>query len=511
LSPKHTRLVLRAAVVAVLIAVLTHTRADPDLFGHVRFGRDIVSAASVRLVDPYSFASDRPWINHEWLAETIMYAAYAAAGSYGLVGLKLLLMIALLAPAVRALRRSALSDAAHDALLALLVVGTFPQANHVRPQLFSLVLFAWMLDILRRSDRQRTAALWCVPLFALWVNLHGGWIAGGAVLAAWTAAACAAAPRDAMRRRAIGIGAASLAATLCNPYGWKMWAFLYDTVGFGRADIIDWQPIFTAGLAYGLLWMLTALAAAAGLWHTFANRPTDETTHERDDVDLRAAVVVLLLGFASLRVGRILAFFTIAVVSLLGPSIAAFVQSLSSTRTRPERPVRRLAAGAVFAAALAVTLGAVSVSARNLSCIRMEPDLFPEAGVTAVVAQQRIQGRMLTWFDWGEYAIWYFAPSISVSMDGRRETVYSDQAIQRQLQFYAAPDERQRILAALQPAYIWMPSRLAVTARLIGDGWRPLFVGPQSTLLEKPELQRAAPAAPAAGSRVSAARCFPGP
>jgi hypothetical protein len=37
LKPYHVRVFLRVACAAVLVAVLTQTRADPDLFGHVRF------------------------------------------------------------------------------------------------------------------------------------------------------------------------------------------------------------------------------------------------------------------------------------------------------------------------------------------------------------------------------------------------------------------------------------------------------------------------------------------
>jgi len=34
-------------------------------------------------------------------------------------------------------------------------------------------------------------------------------------------------------------------------------------------------------------------------------------------------------------------------------------------------------------------------------------------------------GRMATWFDWGEYAIWHFGPAVKVSVDGRTSKVIS--------------------------------------------------------------------------------------
>jgi hypothetical protein len=87
---RHIRsasVLLRIALLAVLFAWLSHTRTDPDLWGHVRFGHDIVSTRSLPAADSYSFLADRPWINHEWLAESVMYVAYAAGGPPGLVAL----------------------------------------------------------------------------------------------------------------------------------------------------------------------------------------------------------------------------------------------------------------------------------------------------------------------------------------------------------------------------------------------------------------------------------------
>ena len=49
--------------------------------------------STVYVPEHYSFASDRSWFNHEWLAEIVMYGSYAAAGGFGLIVLKLLLLL----------------------------------------------------------------------------------------------------------------------------------------------------------------------------------------------------------------------------------------------------------------------------------------------------------------------------------------------------------------------------------------------------------------------------------
>ena len=106
-----------------------------------------------RRPDPYSFTSDRMRINHEWLAECVMYLAFAIGGGTGLVVLKMLVVLATVGLVWSELRRQQVDSATRDLLIALTVVGTFPQANHVRPQIFSIVAFAILLGSSSRVGR----------------------------------------------------------------------------------------------------------------------------------------------------------------------------------------------------------------------------------------------------------------------------------------------------------------------------------------------------------------------
>jgi len=157
--------------------------------------------------------------------------------------------------------------------------------------------------------------------------------------------------------------------------------------------------------------------------------------------------------------------------------------------------------------ALMLLAGSITTFARNATCVRMDLPFFPDERVAAAVNSLALRGRMLVWFDWGEYAIWHLAPQVSVSIDGRRETVYSDDVIRRHLRFYYVPDERRAVLDALRPDYIWLPSELPVTPKLVADGWMPLASGDRSMLLARGDAKVGmesfgVPPPP---------RCFPGP
>jgi hypothetical protein len=57
-------------------------------------------------------------------------------------------------------------------------------------------------------------------------------------------------------------------------------------------------------------------------------------------------------------------------------------------------------------------------------CVPIQ-DAMPIAAVTRI-KEAGVAGKMVVHFDWGEYCLWHLGPAVQVSMDGRRETVYSD-------------------------------------------------------------------------------------
>ena len=256
----------RLVIWAVLLGVLSYTVADPDLWGHVRFGVDILRQQGLPAVDPYSFTSHRPWINHEWLAEVGMAAAYLAAGPVGLSILKLLLLLTTFGLVWRELASRGVPPIAQDVLLAVCIIGCLTLTRTVRPQTFSLAIFAGLLVGLRRIEDGRGGPhWWLLPVaMAIWANLHGGWLVGAGVLGLWTAIRSVA-PRGLSRRAWATAGLAALVGTLATPQGLSMWRFLNDTVGLGRADISEWQPLTGLPSGDALPWALTTMVALVGL------------------------------------------------------------------------------------------------------------------------------------------------------------------------------------------------------------------------------------------------------
>jgi hypothetical protein len=169
------------ASLSLLIAGASITKADPDLWGHVRFGLDTLHSHRLAVIDPYSFTQDRPWLNHEWLSEMQMGVAYRLGGPLGLSLLKGLLVFGALAILWTALRKVMFETVL--VIIAVVAIGTVGVTYTLRPQLWSLLALSFVCLVL--AEHRARARRWLPVLFVFWANVHGGWIVGLGVLAMW--------------------------------------------------------------------------------------------------------------------------------------------------------------------------------------------------------------------------------------------------------------------------------------------------------------------------------------
>src|SRR6185295_4925876 len=118
-------------------------------------------------------------------------------------------------------------------------------------------------------------------------------------------------------------------------------------------------------------------------------------------------------------------------------------------------------------------------------------------------------GRILTWFGWGEYAIWHLSPAMRISMDGRRETVYSPAMQARHLTFYFDGPHGASLPDEIAADYIWIPRTIPAANRLASAGrWKVLFEGEQSVIFARNANAHPETAAPLTATTD---RMFPGP
>jgi hypothetical protein len=426
------------ALVAVLIAVVDSSRyADPDLWGHIKFGQAVLAQHRLILHDPYSYsAPGHLWLNHEWLAEVILAAVYNV---FGIVGLKLMKLGCSAATIVLLAIGTAETGAPAWLQFAAPMAAAVPITPQIefRPQAFTFALLSALFALLARDNYRRDARLWlAIPLLALWANLHGGFIMGLATLGVYSAAVIAQdlAQGNGTRRgvRLLTIAAAATLATLATPYGVGTWQAVLHALGnpYTRIYIHDWRSLATTfAIIWNTDWLdiyfivipLVMFATLALAWIA---------TPRGGDFPL-AFVAAVMIGAAFVAVRNL----TIALIATTIPLARHLALAIDARRARRGLlPMRTQVAMRSSNQVIVAAAGIVLLLYSGLFSPKLPGGAiaYPR-GAVEMMKQRGLSGNILTDFGWGEYVIWHLCPPSKVFIDGRYDTVYPMQVIEDNL------------------------------------------------------------------------------
>jgi len=454
----------RAGLVALLCALAALAALQPvrsaDFWHHLKAGEYAAQHGPAR-TEPFAHtARGREWIQFEWLAQLMLYLGYRHAGPTPLILVKAALAALAFGLLLRAcvLRARSMAPAA---IAAMAAVCALAPRSFVRPEMFSLPLLGVCLLLLEAAGRGRRRALWwLVPVFALWPNLHGlyagalalvGVAAVGDAIAVflrrWTwgwndtagqdrpchpseksdaSGSCgasgvagpvlpgpvlqpgAAVPQGTgpvLRRRFLwrwAVLPACLAATLCNPYGWRVWAIPFRLIGspiFKRV-IGEWQRSEWSMLAEPCYWpvlLLTLLALR------YARR-----LHPADILRL------LVFGFLAVVGKRHLSLYAFVCAPVfaaaLEPALGGVAKKVVSVKLR-----------AIGAAALLLLMawGALGWPAFSHLGLGIRREVYP-VKAAAFLRREAIPGRLFNTYRLGNYFLWRLDQEMNpVFIDGR--------------------------------------------------------------------------------------------
>jgi hypothetical protein len=182
------------AFVCLLVAIFAvglRPNTDPDLWWHLATGRYMAAHHLIPHHDVFSLtARSHRWITHEWVSELLFYGLWRLGGM-PLLSLFTACIITctfgLVCVTARLRGAPALLAAAVTLLATLVAAHTW--GTGTRPQMFSLLLSAiYALALARMVVRREPAPpIWIPLLMVVWVNLHGGFIFGLALLGLATA------------------------------------------------------------------------------------------------------------------------------------------------------------------------------------------------------------------------------------------------------------------------------------------------------------------------------------
>ena len=424
----------RSVVILIFAAVLfpvSYTVADPDIWGHVRFGQDILALGRIPTTDSYSYTSGaRPWINHELLAEIAFGWIFNQFGAVGLIVLKTLIVMLTLILVFWYACRKGLEALPAGILMVMTATLVLPDAIMVRPHIFTYLFYAVTMVVVNEADAGRLRLLWVLPfLFALWINTHGGVLAGVAMLIVWSGVRVLL-PAVVQRRAALlktraavtiyTVLGASLVALLINPYGHQLVWFLVRTGTVPRPEITEWNAVRLLsfeGAGYAAFLVAMTVAIITG----------------RHQLSMPIVALFVVTGALPLLAQRHLPLFGLTFALLGAESVAAAwrrwtrIHGANATAIVSPWPTRIVGlSGAILLLCCVPHFRGILVDTKRFPMPVRAVEMIQRSGVG---------GNLAVLFDWGEYVIWHVGPRVQVSVDGRRETVYDATSYRRNLDF----------------------------------------------------------------------------
>ena len=484
ISLLDTRRVFVFILALGIFAMAARNVTDPDVWWHLRTGELIVHNHAVFHADPYSFTKfGRPWVNHEWLSDILIFTIYRTMGWPGLIAI-----FAAITSATFMLVFLVCADGPYwaAAFTVWAAIASAP-AWGVRPQAISLLLASLFLVLLERSYLRPKILWWTVPLMLIWVNLHGGYALGIALVALFLAGDLLDItfgfekwPQLRNRIRNLGFAiAACVAVVPVNPYGARIYWYPLQTIHSRAMEsyISEWlSPNFHQAMYAPLLLLILGILVAAAI----------------SPVRLRPRDLLLLsaTAWAALHSARHVPIFALVAAPILSKLAYGWrreKRARSSLDTDSVRPGKgqtiglRVFNGLVLAAFLTFTVMKIRhvFSAQDYA----ESRAFPAAAVSFLSAN-RLPQPLFSAYNWGGYLIWKLYPNYRVYVDGRAD-LYGDGFLDQFAATYQITDaawqhslEGWHIHSVILP-----PDAPLISALRLRSGWKQVYGDVEAVIL----------------------------
>ena len=424
-------------LILFLTLVVSIDLLDPDYFWHIKAGEQILLHGSLPSVDMFSFTNfERPWVLHEWLFQVLLFSIYNLLGPLGIKVMTALLGMLPLYFAYLAVSRINQSRTLPVLLILVFIVPMFPFITS-RPQLISFVFFSiTMFLLVQFKYLKRTRYLFALPvMMVLWVNIHGGYVVGIALLmlfttcefiSYWQSDRLDKAYRDQLIKLAI-ITLITAFSSAINPYFISHWLYPINVMSMeaSRSIITEWRsPDFH------LLFFQYYLFLILGFFIVYAYRKL-----KPDLTEVIIPVFFIAMGFVS---SRHMPFAILTVIPFTG---IAFVKGAAATWSESAVGMmckKHITSGRqlgnteyllnwvfTLVAAIGLLLSYPIVE----QMIQKNRDKIIPVKATEFIVETGLSGRMFNTYHFGGYLIYRLYPDQRVFIDGRAD-MYGDGFIQ---------------------------------------------------------------------------------
>jgi len=487
---------------------------DASIGWHIRNGELMLHTHSITRIDPFSITmGGQAWYAWEWLYDIVIAGMHHWFGLNGVVLLTAVIIATTFALTLRlSLRRGA--DLALAVILLALSLGASMIHLLARPHVLSWLLSVFWFHVLDSSEDAGASAgdrrLWWLPvLMLLWVNVHGGFVLGFVLLGLYLLSNAIGYLRSrrqgeeqkedvavklARLRELALVTAASLVASLINPYGYKLHEHVYRYLS--SRWLMNHIDEFLSPNFHGVAQqcfvaiLLIALVALA-----FAGKK----------LTLSQLLVLLFAAYSGLYASRNLPVSSLLLTLIVAPLLTQAVCSATSNSDLSFWLRSWFSKWASFGdrmgtvethfrghawPLLAVTAGLLvcaqqgRAGAQQWIDAHFDTTRFPVQAVDAMV-QRNIREPVFAPDSWGGYLIYRLYPQNKVFVDDRHD-LYGEQFLKDYLKTLRLTPEWADFLNQRRVKWVLVPAESALANMLsLTQEWRVVYRDGASVLFER--------------------------
>jgi len=394
---------------------------DGDLPRHLLNGNIILQTRQISTTDIFSFRTvGFPSIPHEWLSQVILAGIYDLLGLNGIVLITALIIMLTWAIVFRdAMYRS--NGLFASLIFTVLAMGAMQIHVLPRPHIFTYLLTSIWIYILERFDGEKKRAIWALPLvMLLWVNIHGMFVIGIAILAIYIVGDFLDHPSKtwfSLKRTKMFLisGGLCFAVTFLSPSGFHIWGAIASlgSNSYITSQIPEYQSAnfhMPETWLYIIILLFTIIGfARAGQKNSWIH-------------------ILLIITFTgiSLYTSRMIPLFAIVATPISTKLIAAWLQNdyKQSRLLHIEKNISQtnsISNGSVWILVVILATGILFASNKTINPENkgniFDDRFFPVKAVDWI-QQHPQQGHMFNEFDWGGYLLLTLWPDQQIFMDG---------------------------------------------------------------------------------------------
>ncbi len=441
-----------------ILYTMTQTVTEPDLWGRIKFGNDVLMLHNPHLVDHYNYVvKNVHWVDIEWLSGVILALAYNIAKTPGLLAVKFIIVSLILINIYHNLRNAKFSVLVSILLLSLVVdlisVGTFV----IRAHLFTYLFLGLLISVILNYRYINKRYLFAIPLiFIFWVNLHGGFIAGLALYGLFVISEilCIKLSNDynnqlAENQQKITILVLTLVlalgVTLFNPWGFVLLKTIFVPDTLGRPEIPEWAPLNILSLNGLFYFVLLFLAIFSFL-------------KSKLKIYLPEFLIFLILSIVPLIALRHLPLYGVSVVSLISLHLYSAIKQSFLKNLNGFNLVQLNTQYFFFVCSILLAVMINFQICKNAFILKYNDMPY---GAMKLLQNTNTKGNLVVYFNWGEYIIYHLGSMIKVSMDPRRELVYPRNIYNDNIRFTLGVFDWDDILDKYDTNMVLVPKNIA--------------------------------------------------